>query len=149
MRLFLTQFSIIFQYLTDLIMAHETMLNLSSSMPSILFTSSTLTSPHPHHHHHIPITPITTITTTISPSPPSHPQYRHHPLHILSVITTLQYLHSQISSLSALRNCPLGPADALFLSRRTRRGVSSAQLIHWHKWKSMYFTRILFVLLLL
>ena len=29
------------------------------------------------------------------------------------------------SSLSALRNCPLGPADALFLSHRTWRGVSS------------------------
>ena len=45
----------------------------------------------------------------------------------------------KISSLSALRNCPLGPADALFLSRRTRRGVSSEHLIYLHKREKAFF----------
>ena len=46
---------------------------------------------------------------------------------------------SKKSSLSALRNSPLGPSDALFLSRRTRRGVSSEYLIYLHKREKAFF----------
>lgn len=50
------------------------------------------------------------------------------PLEKLTLTTTWFWQLSHISSLSALRNCPLGPADALFLFHRTWRGVSSKNL---------------------
>ncbi len=47
-------------------------------------------------------------------------------------------LSKKNSSLRALRNFPLGPADALFLSCRTRWGVSTVTLVYLHKWKVVF-----------
>ena len=114
MHLFLTESTIILQYLTDLIIEHETMLNLSLSMPSIPLTSSTLTSPLPHLHYHphpppSPLHPSTFSLSTITPFiPSSFTILHHHPLYPLST-TTITTITPFTSSPSVPSSAPSHP----------------------------------------